>query len=122
MVNFAIVKLRIMNIRIKILLVGIVQLTGLTTALAHNPVIFNTNVRSEIEHMFEEIDTLRIPTGFLRDYATDIIDLSLYNGQELNDFNCSNRIIHLFIQPSNFLGSVHKMGWLIYLLAIPLVL
>ena len=93
MENFVIATSIMMNIRIKILLVGIVQLTGLTTALAHNPVIFNTNVRSEIEHMFEEIDTLRIPTGFLRDYATDIIDLSLYNGQELNDFNCSNRII-----------------------------
>ena len=117
MENFVIATSIMMNIRIKIVLVGIVQLTGLTTVLAHNPVIFNTNVRSEIEHMFEEIDTLRIPTGFLRDYATDIIDLSLYNGRVLNDFNCSNRIIiHLFIQPPD------KMGWLIYLLAIPLVL
>lgn len=45
------------------------------------------NIRSVIEHIFEHLDKERVPTGFLSDYATDIVDLSQYDGVQLVDSN-----------------------------------
>ena len=43
-------------------------------------------IRSELDHLFENLDKNRIPTGFLLENAIDHTDLTLYDGQ-LSDNN-----------------------------------
>ena len=45
-----------------------------------------SEIRSELDHLFENLDKNRIPTGFLLENAIDHTDLSLYDGQ-LSDNN-----------------------------------
>lgn len=47
----------------------------------------NVNVRSQLDNMFEDLDKSRIPTGFLLDYAIDLLDIEPYNGLELTEQN-----------------------------------
>ncbi len=49
----------------------------------------NAEVRSQIESIFENIDKSRITTGLLRDYATDLVDYSVFDGS-LNEENIAN--------------------------------
>ncbi len=49
----------------------------------------NAEVRSQIESIFENIDKSRITTGLLRDYATDLVDYSVFDGS-LNEDNIAN--------------------------------
>lgn len=53
----------------------------------------NGNVRSQLDNMFEDLDKNRIPTGFLLDYAIDLLDIEPYNGLELTDQNYVSRPI-----------------------------
>lgn len=52
----------------------------------------NVNARSQLDNMFEDLDKNRIPTGFLLDYAIDLLDIEPYNGLGLTNqnyvFNC----------------------------------
>lgn len=49
----------------------------------------DANVRTQIETIFDHLDKSRVPTGLLRDYSTDLVDYSLYDGT-LNDSNIAN--------------------------------
>ncbi len=47
------------------------------------------DVRSQIETIFEHLDKSRVPTGLLRDYSTDLVDYSIYDGT-LNESNIAS--------------------------------
>ncbi len=49
----------------------------------------NAEVRAQIESIFENIDKSRIRTGLLRDYATDLVDYSVFDGT-LNESNIAD--------------------------------
>lgn len=49
-------------------------------------------VRNWLDNMFQNIDKSKVPYGLLRDYAFELADLDVYNGQELNDSNYVNRV------------------------------
>lgn len=49
------------------------------------------DVRSQVDYMFEDLDKTKVLTGFLLDYAIDLLDLSLYNGLELTEDNYVTR-------------------------------
>ncbi len=53
----------------------------------------DVNVRSQLDNMFEDLDKSRIPTGFLLDYAIDLLDIELYNGLELTEQNYVSRTV-----------------------------
>lgn len=53
----------------------------------------NSIVRSALDGMFEELDKSRVPTGYLLDYAVDLVELSDYDGTELTDSNYVNRTL-----------------------------
>ena len=45
------------------------------------------DVRDELDDMFRNLDKSRVPTGYLLDYAVDLVDMFLYSGDELTDEN-----------------------------------
>ncbi len=47
----------------------------------------DANVRTAIEGVFEHLEKDRVPTGLLLDYATDLVDLSYYDGVQTVDSN-----------------------------------
>ena len=47
----------------------------------------NAVVRSYLDAMFENIDKTKISTGYLRDFAFELVDFDLFNGEELTDSN-----------------------------------
>ena len=49
----------------------------------------DADVRAQIETIFGHLDKSRIPTGLLRDYSTDLVDYSIYDGT-MNDSNIAN--------------------------------
>lgn len=49
---------------------------------AENPII-----RSELNEMFEDLDKTKVPTGYLLDYAVDMVESGLYDGIALTDSN-----------------------------------
>ena len=53
-----------------------------TQTITHNEI-----VRSALDEMFEDLDKSKVPTGFLLDYAVDLVEFERYNGMELNDSN-----------------------------------
>lgn len=44
-------------------------------------------VREDLDNMFENIDKTKIPTGFLLDYAVDLVEFPDYDGTELSESN-----------------------------------
>ena len=53
----------------------------------------NDIVRSALDEMFEDLDKSRVPTGYLLDYAVDLVELSDYDGTELTDSNYVDRAL-----------------------------
>ena len=53
--------------------------------VADNPI-----VRTALDEMFENLDKERVPTGYLLDYAMDIVDMDRYTGSELAEDNYVN--------------------------------
>lgn len=49
----------------------------------------NAEVRAQIESIFENIDKSKIQTGLLRDYSTDLVDYSVFDGT-LNESNIAD--------------------------------
>ena len=49
----------------------------------------DANVRTQIETIFDHLDKSRVPTGLLRDYSTDLVDYSIYDGT-MNDSNIAS--------------------------------
>ena len=47
----------------------------------------NPNIRQGIDEMFSELEKNRVSTGFLLDYAVDLVDFSDYDGTQLTDSN-----------------------------------
>lgn len=47
----------------------------------------NEVVRSSLDEMFEDLDKSKVPTGYLLDYAMDLVEFDRYNGMELTDSN-----------------------------------
>lgn len=50
----------------------------------------NEAVRTYVDNYFENIDKTRIPTGYLKEYAFELIDFSTYDGLSLTDDNSVN--------------------------------
>ena len=48
----------------------------------------NTEIRDYLDRMFEKTQLKRVPTGFLLDYAVDLVDFDNYNGRFITDSNC----------------------------------
>lgn len=65
----------------------------------------NAEVRAQIESIFEHLDKSRIPTGLLRDYSTDLVDYSVFDGT-LNDSNIANLTTYEYILRSVRTSSV----------------
>ncbi|MCQ2140888.1 MAG: hypothetical protein MJY83_00900, partial [Bacteroidales bacterium] len=42
-------------------------------------------IRTAIENLFENLDFTHVSSGYLRDYATDLVDLDMYNGIRMDD-------------------------------------
>ena len=47
----------------------------------------NEIVRDDLDAIFQNLDKSRIPTGYLRDYAFELIDFELFTGENLTDSN-----------------------------------
>lgn len=47
----------------------------------------NVKVREFLDNMFEHLDKTKVPTGLLRDYAFELVDLDRYDGTSLTDSN-----------------------------------
>lgn len=47
----------------------------------------NEIVRTDLNAIFQNLDKSRIPTGYLRDYAFELIDFDLFNGVNMTDSN-----------------------------------
>ena len=47
-------------------------------------------LRTELDAMFEDLDKTKIITGLLLDYAVDLVDLSLFDGENMSDSSTVN--------------------------------
>lgn len=47
----------------------------------------NEIVRDDLDAIYQNLDKNRIPTGYLRDYAFELIDFELFTGENLTDSN-----------------------------------
>lgn len=65
----------------------------------------NAEVRAQIESIFEHLDKSRIPTGLLRDYSTDLVDYSIFDGT-LNESNIANLTTYEYVLRSVRTSSV----------------
>ena len=61
------------------------------------------SIRQDIDNMFSEIDRGKVATGFLLDYAIDLVDLAQYDGTILTDSNYVHRSIY-----EDILHSLHS--------------
>ena len=68
--------------QILIIIFIIIETSVFAQRLEDNPV-----VRDYLDEMFEDIDKSRIPTGYLREFAFDLVDFDTYDGVELTDSN-----------------------------------
>lgn len=44
-------------------------------------------MRERLDYMFQTLEKDRVPTGFLLDYAIDLVDIAQYDGTTLTDSN-----------------------------------
>lgn len=44
-------------------------------------------IRERLDYMFQPLEKDRVPTGFLLDYAIDLVDFTQYDGTTLTDSN-----------------------------------
>lgn len=72
---------------IKCIIISIILLCLWTDVYYAQTITHNEIVRSALDEMFEDLDKSKIPTGFLLDYAVDLVEFERYNGMELNDSN-----------------------------------
>lgn len=68
------------------------NIPALTCALLISNLAFsqensNTEIRDYLDRMFEKTQLTRVPTGFLLDYAVDLVDFDKYNGRVITDSN-----------------------------------
>ena len=47
----------------------------------------NKEIRNYLDRMFEKTQLTRVPTGFLLDYAVDLVNFDNYNGRVITDSN-----------------------------------
>lgn len=83
-------------ISISVTLLSLVLNFG-TVARAQTSVEENPVVRGALDEMFEDLDKTKVPTGYLLDYAMDLVELSDYDGTELTDSNYVNRALFVDI-------------------------
>ena len=71
------------NLKKFALAVGLVLVSSLYNGTsAQTSIEENDIVRSALDEMFEDLDKSRVPTGYLLDYAVDLVELSDYDGTE----------------------------------------
>lgn len=73
---------------IKYIILHSLCLIGLT--LSAQNIEDNEAVRIYLDNYFENIDKTRIPTGYLKEYAFELIDFNTYDGLSLTDNNSVN--------------------------------
>ena len=73
------------RIKIIFLLCVLHAISALSYAQSHD--IMYEEVREKLDDMFKYLDKSRVPTGYLLDYAVDLVDLFPYSGDELTDEN-----------------------------------
>lgn len=62
----------------------------------------NAVVRNYLNSVFQNIDKSKVPTGYLKDYAFEYIDMSYYDGTELTDSNYVNsEILEMILKTVN---------------------
>ena len=82
------------NLKKFALAVGLVLVSSLYNGTsAQTSIEENDIVRSALDEMFEDLDKSRVPTGYLLDYAVDLVELSDYDGTELTDSNYVDRAL-----------------------------
>ena len=82
------------NLKKFALAVGLVLVSSLYNGTsAQTSIEENDIVRSALDEMFEDLDKSRVPTGYLLDYAVDLVELSDYDGAELTDSNYVDRAL-----------------------------
>lgn len=97
-----------MKVRLISIIVLALSACFCSSAMAQTSIAENSIVRSALDDMFEDLDKSRVPTGYLLDYAVDIIDLSCYDGKELVDSNVVNRTVFLDVVRSIKSASVNS--------------
>ena len=55
----------------------------------HDDMEDNLSLRTTLDNMFSELEKNRVPTGLLKDYAVELVDISIFNGT-LNDTTLLN--------------------------------
>ncbi len=69
----------------------------------------NVVVRTYLDSVFDNIDKSKVPTGYLKDYAFEYIDMSYYDGAELTDSNYVNsEILEMILKTVNSSALQHK--------------
>lgn len=58
-----------------------------TWSLFSQTIINNQIVRNTLDEMFEDLDKTKVPTGYLLDYAMDLVEFERFNGSEFTDSN-----------------------------------
>ncbi|MCQ2139607.1 MAG: hypothetical protein MJZ09_04455, partial [Bacteroidales bacterium] len=67
------------------------QVASIILALFVSVSMFSQNIedspaiRLSIENLFQQLDFTHVSSGYLRDYATDLVDLDMYNGIRMDD-------------------------------------
>lgn len=82
-----------MKAHIKILAIFLLNFILSQSTIAQNSSEEFTSVRSYLDAMFENLDKTKISTGFLEDYAIDLVDLHQYNGSDDPNGICVTRPI-----------------------------
>ena len=70
--------------------IALLLLTVCVESAAQSSIEENVVVRTSLDNMFANLDKSRVPTGYLLDYAVDLIDFTEYDGTELTDNNYAN--------------------------------
>lgn len=71
----------------KKLYILLVVLWSSSLSLSAQTVSDNNIIRGALDVMFEGLDKTKVPTGYLSDYAVDLVNFNQYSGVELTDSN-----------------------------------
>ena len=71
---------------IKYTLINVILLC-VNIVLCAQSITSNEVVRDKLNAMFDDLDKTKIPTGYLLDYAMDLVEFDRYNGMALTDSN-----------------------------------
>lgn len=82
-----------MKAYIKVLAIFLLNFILSQSTIAQNSSEVFSSVRNHLDSMFEDLDKTKISTGFLEDYAIDLVDLHQYNGSDDPNGICVTRPI-----------------------------